>query len=371
MSELKIFMDKDIDTELIKSKKIAIIGFGSQGYGQSLNLRDSGCDVVLGLREGGSSWQKAKDYGLKVMSISDAVKWADIVQILIPDEVQAKVYKEEIEPNLRAGQYLMFSHGFNIHYGYIKAPEGVNVIMVAPKAPGHTVRSEYVRGAGVPSLVAVYNPATDAKSVDSNQDQSHLDLPLPLTPNPSPTRGEGDCLALALSYASAIGSGRTGIIETTFREETETDLFGEQAVLCGGCDYLIKKAFETLVEAGYSPYMAYFEVCHELKLIVDLIYQGGIEDMHYSVSNNAEYGDYVRGPKIIDDSVKSRMKEILTQIQDGSYAKEFMTEMSSGGAKFRELREQSKNHQIEKIGSEIRSLFKWNNENKLIDKAKN
>ena len=228
MSDLKIYMDKDINTELIKSKKIAIIGFGSQGYGQGLNLVDSGCDVVFGLRENGASAQKAKDYGLKVMSIEDAVKYADIVQILIPDEVQAKVYKEQIEPNLRKGQYLMFSHGFNIHYGYIKAPEGVNVIMVAPKAPGHTVRSEYVKGMGVPSLIAVEKDVT------------------------------GDAKETALSYASAIGSGRTGIIETSFREETETDLFGEQTVLCGGVDYLIKNAFETLVEAGYSPYMAYF-----------------------------------------------------------------------------------------------------------------
>lgn len=344
MSNLKIFMDKDIDTELIKSKKIAIIGFGSQGYGQGLNLVDSGCDVVFGLRNNGASAIKAKDYGLKVMSIQDAVRYADIVQILIPDEVQAEVYKNEIEPNLRSGQYLMFSHGFNIHYGYIKAPEGVNVIMVAPKAPGHTVRSEYQRGAGVPSLVAVY------KSEDKNSDTG---------------------LQLALSYASAIGSGRTGIIETTFKEETETDLFGEQTVLCGGVDYLIKNAFETLVEGGYSPYMAYFEVCHELKLIVDLIYQGGIEDMHYSVSNNAEYGDYSRGSKIIDSSVKNRMKDVLKQIQDGSYAKEFMTEMTTGGKHFKELREQSKGHLIEKIGSEIRSSFAWGNKDKLIDRAKN
>ena len=223
MSNLKIYMDKDINTELIKSKKIAIIGFGSQGYGQGLNLVDSGCDVVFGLRENGASAQKAKDYSLKVMSIEDAVKYADIIQILIPDEVQSKVYKEQIEPNLKEGQYLMFSHGFNIHYGYIKAPEGVNVIMVAPKAPGHTVRSEYVKGMGVPSLIAVEKDLT------------------------------GDSKELALSYASAIGSGRTGIIETSFREETETDLFGEQAVLCGGVDFLIKNAFETLVEAGYSP----------------------------------------------------------------------------------------------------------------------
>jgi len=341
MSELKIFMDKDINKDLIKTKKIAIIGFGSQGYGQGLNLVDSGCDVVFGLRKDGASSVKAKDYGLKVMSISEAVKYADIVQILIPDEVQASVYKKEIEPNLKEGQYLMFSHGFNIHYGYIKAPEGVNIIMVAPKAPGHTVRSEYLRGAGVPSLIAIEKDIT------------------------------GNSKEIALSYASAIGSGRTGIIETSFREETETDLFGEQAVLCGGCDYLIKNAFETLVEAGYSPYMAYFEVCHELKLIVDLIYQGGIEDMHYSVSNNAEYGDYTRGPKIIDSSVKTKMKDILKQIQSGEYAKEFMTEMTSGGEKFKRLREESKNHLIEKIGSEIRSSFSWGNKDKLINKDKN
>ena len=335
MTELKIYLDKDINTELIKSKKIAIIGFGSQGYGQGMNLVDSGCDVVFGLREGGQSWIKAKDYGLKVMEIAEAVKWANIVQILIPDEIQAEVYKKEIEPYLRAGQYLMFSHGFNIHYGFITPPEGVNVIMVAPKAPGHTVRSEYLAGKGVPALVA------------------------------------GDNIELSLSYAAAIGSGRTGIIETTFREETETDLFGEQAVLCGGCSALIKTAFETLVEAGYSPYMAYFEVCPELKLIVDLIYEGGIEDMHYSISNNAEYGDYTRGPQIIDAKTKAKMKEILAQIQDGSYAKEFMDEFSSGGGKFKQYREASANHLIEKIGSEIRSSFNWNRKNKLIDKAKN
>ncbi len=341
MSNLNIYLDKDIDTELIKTKKIAIIGFGSQGYGQGLNLVDSGCDVVFGLREGGASWQKAKDYGLKIMPISDAVKYADIIQILIPDEVQAKVYKSEIEPYLKEGQYLMFSHGFNIHYGYIKAPQNVNVIMAAPKAPGHTVRSEYVKGAGVPSLIAVQNDVS------------------------------GDSKAIALSYASAIGSGKTGIIQTTFKEETETDLFGEQAVLCGGIDYLIKAGFETLTEAGYSPYMAYFEVCHELKLIVDLIYEGGIEDMHYSVSNNAEFGDYVSGEKVINSSSKEGMKEILKNIQNGSYAKIFMSEMSNGGSKFKALREKSKLHEIEKIGSEIRSSFMWNRDKKLIDRAKN
>ena len=342
MNKLKIFMDKDINIDLIKTKKIAIIGFGSQGYGQGLNLVDSGCDVVFGLRQNGASAQKAEDYGLRVMAIEDAVKYADIIQILIPDEVQAKVYKEQIEPNLRKGQYLMFSHGFNIHYGYIKTPEYVNIIMVAPKAPGHTVRSEYTKGMGVPSLIAIEKDVT------------------------------GDSKEIALSYASAIGSGRTGIIETSFKEETETDLFGEQAVLCGGTDYLIKNAFETLVEAGYSPYMAYFEVCHELKLIVDLIYQGGIEDMHYSISNNAEYGDYTRGSKLINSEIKTKMKNILSQIQDGSYAREFMQEMTTGEGKyFNKLREESKGHLIEKVGNEIRSSFAWGKKDKLIDKARN
>ena len=380
MSNLKIYMDNDINQDLIKTKKIAVIGFGSQGYGQSLNLKDSGCDVILGLRQGGASDIKAKDYGLTTMSIADAVKQADIIQILIPDEIQAKVYKEEIEPNLRAGQYLMFSHGFNIHYGFIKPPKDVNVIMVAPKAPGHTVRSEYKDGRGVPSLVAVYQEATSTLADTSPQPRlvdddkrasgsySATDL-RSLSSIRSP-QGEG-AKAIALSYASAIGSGRTGIIETTFKEETETDLFGEQAVLCGGCSALIKTAFETLVEAGYSPYMAYFEVCHELKLIVDLIYQGGIEDMHYSISNNAEYGDLTRGSKLINPQVKEEMKKILADIQSGEYAKEFMDEMANGGKKFNELRNASKGHLIEKIGSEIRSSFKWNRENRLIDKTRN
>lgn len=341
MEGLKIYLDKDINQDLIKTKKIAIIGFGAQGYGQGLNLKDSGCDVIFGLRQGGVSDTKAKDYGLTTMPIAEAVKQADIVQILIPDEIQAKVYKEEIEPNLHAGQYLMFSHGFNIHYGFIKAPKDINVIMVAPKAPGHTVRNEYKEGRGVPSLIAVY------------QDYS------------------GDSKEVALSYASAIGSGKTGIIDTTFKEETETDLFGEQAVLCGGCSALIKTAFETLVEAGYSPYMAYFEVCHELKLIVDLIYEGGIEDMHYSISNNAEYGDLTRGGKLINADVKAEMKKILEEIQNGKYAEEFMKEMSSGGNKFAKLRAESKGHLIEKIGDEIRSSFNWNRSNKLIDKTRN
>lgn len=340
MDNLKIYLDKDINKDLIKSKKIAVIGFGSQGYGQSMNLKDSGCDVVLGLRLGGNSDTKAKNYGFRTMSIADAVKYADIVQILIPDELQAEVYKKEILPNLRAGQYLMFSHGFNIHFKRIVAPENVNVIMVAPKGPGHTVRSEYEAGKGVPSLIAIYQDVT------------------------------GNSKNVALSYASAIGAGRAGIIETSFKEETETDLFGEQAVICGGVSALIKTGFETLVEAGYSPYMAYFEVLHEMKLIVDLINQGGLADMRYSISNTAEYGDMTRGPKIIDNKVKESMKEVLKNIQSGEFADEFLAEMQSGAKKFQELREANRDHQIEKVGAEIRSSFVWGNK-KIIDRNKN
>lgn len=340
MDSLKIYLDKDINKDLIKSKKIAVIGFGSQGYGQAMNLRDSGCDVILGLRLGGNSDIKAKNYGFNTMSISDAVKAADIIQILIPDELQAEVYKKEIEPNLKAGQYLMFSHGFNIHFKKIAAPENVNVIMVAPKGPGHTVRSEYEAGKGVPSLIAVYQDVT------------------------------GDSKEVALSYASAIGAGRAGILETNFREETETDLFGEQTVICGGVSALIKTGFEVLVEAGYSPYMAYFEVLHEMKLIVDLINQGGLADMRYSISNTAEYGDMTCGPKVIDERVKNSMKEILKNIQSGDFANEFLTEMETGGKKFKELRETNRSHDIERVGETIRSTFLWNN-NRIIDRNKN
>ena len=340
-NKLEIYLDKDINTELIKTKKIAVIGFGSQGYGQSMNLRDSGCDVVLGLRLGGKSDIKAKDYGFKTMSIEDAVKCADIVQILIPDELQAKVFEEQIKPNMKKGQYLMFSHGFNIHFKKIIPPEGINVIMVAPKGPGHTVRSEYTQGKGVPSLVAV------------EQDPS------------------GDSLEVALSYASAIGAGRAGIIETTFREETETDLFGEQTVICGGVSALIKAGFDVLVEAGYSPYMAYFEVCHEMKLIVDLINQGGIGDMYYSISNTAEYGDMTRGPKVVGEPSKDAMRKILKDIQSGDFAEEFLADINGDRKVFNKLREENKNLLIEKIGQEIRSSFKWNNDNKIIDREKN
>ena len=337
---LKIYRDSDIDQELIKSKKIAVIGYGSQGYGQSMNLKDSGCNVALGLRTGGSSYKKAQIEGFNIMEVSEAVQWADIIQILIPDEIQAKVYEEQIAPNLRAGQSLMFSHGFNIHFNKIVAPKDVNVFMVAPKGPGHTVRSEYQLGKGVPALIAIYQDAT------------------------------GDSKDLALSYASAIGGGRAGIIETTFKEETETDLFGEQAVLCGGCSALIKAGFETLVEAGYSPYMAYFEVCHELKLIVDLINQGGLADMRYSISNTAEYGDYTRGPRVVTSESKKAMKEILTEIQTGEFADEFLTELNSGATNFDGFRKENAQHQLEVVGKEIRENFTWS-KNKIIDRDKN
>ncbi len=341
MQNLKIILDKDIDKDLIKSKKIAVIGFGSQGYGQSMNLNDSGCDVVLGLRLGGQSDTKAKDYGFKTLSIEDAVKEADIIQILIPDEIQAKVYEQQIKPYLRKGQYLMFSHGFNIHYKKIVAPADVNVIMVAPKGPGHTVRSEFTEGRGVPSLIAVY------------QDPS------------------GDSRDVALSYASAIGAGRAGIIETTFKEETETDLFGEQAVICGGVSALIKAGFETLVDAGYSPYMAYFEVLHEMKLLVDLINQGGLADMRYSISNTAEYGDMTRGPEVIGKESRQAMKELLKDIQSGAFANEFLNEMETGCKNFNRLRKENADHLIEKVGKEIRSSFVWGNKDKIIDRNKN
>ncbi len=341
MKQLEIYLDKDIDTELIKSKKIAVIGFGSQGYGQSMNLKDSRCDVVLGLRLGGQSDTKAKDYGFRTMSIEDAVKYADIVQILIPDEIQAQVYEKQIKPYMRAGQYLMFSHGFNIHFKKIVPPADINVIMVAPKGPGHTVRSEYQQGKGVPCLVAVEQ-------------------------NPS-----GDALDVALSYASAIGAGRAGILETNFREETETDLFGEQTVICGGVAALIKAGFDVLVSAGYSPYMAYLEVCHEMKLIVDLINQGGLNDMRYSISNTAEYGDMTRGPRLIDDSVKDEMKRILKDIQSGAFADEFLNEINGDRSLFNALRADNQNHLMEKVGAEIRSKFIWNRDNRIIDRTRN
>jgi len=340
MDNLKIYRDSEIDKSFILNKKVAVIGYGSQGYGQSMNLKDSGVDVALGLRKDGSSYKKAQAEGFKIMEVEEAVKWADVIQVLIPDEVQAKVYEEQIKPNLKPGQYLMFSHGFNIHFGKINPPKDINVIMVAPKGPGHTVRSEYLLGKGVPGLIAIFQDAT------------------------------GDSKEVALAYAAAIGSARAGVIETTFREETETDLFGEQAVLCGGCTALIKAGFETLVEAGYSPYMAYFEVLHELKLIVDLINQGGLADMRYSISNTAEYGDLTRGPRVVTETSKAAMKGILTEIQNGTFANEFLTELNSGAYKFNQLRKENEDHLIEKVGKEIRDNFSWSG-NKIIDRDKN
>ena len=339
MNKLHIYLDKDINKDLIKTKKIAVIGFGSQGYGQSMNLKDSGCDIVLGLRLGGKSDVKARDYGFKTMSIEDAVKDADIIQILIPDEIQAKVYEEQIKPYMKKGQYLMFSHGFNIHYKKIVAPDGVNVIMVAPKGPGHTVRSEYQAGKGTPCLVAVEQDAT------------------------------GKALDLALAYSLGIGGARAGVLETTFRTETETDLFGEQAVLCGGVCALMQAGFETLVEAGYDPRNAYFECIHEMKLIVDLIYQSGFEGMRYSISNTAEYGDYITGPKIVTEDTKKAMKQILSDIQDGTFAKDFLLDMSDAGSQvhFKAMRKLASEHQSEVVGKEIRSLYSWSNEDKLIN----
>ncbi len=341
LEELKIYLDKDIDTSKFLKKKVAVIGYGSQGYGQINNLKDSKVEVVCGLRPDGKSAQKAKNEGLTVMSIEEAVKWADIVQILIPDEIQSAVYEKQIKPYLSPGQYLMFSHGFNIHYKKIVPPSDVNVIMVAPKGPGHTVRSEYQRGKGVPSLIAIYQDPT------------------------------GDSKEIALAYASSIGAGRAGIIETTFKEETETDLFGEQAVLCGGVSALIKAGFETLVEAGYSPYMAYFECVHEMKLIVDLINEGGISDMRYSISNTAEYGDLTRGPRLITNETKAEMKKILNEIQDGSFANEFLNEYQKGMTNFKKMEKEGEEHLVEKVGNKLRSMFSWIKNNKIINREKN
>jgi ketol-acid reductoisomerase len=338
---MKVYYDKDADLNLIKSKKVAIMGYGSQGFAHSNNLKESGVEVAVGLREGSQSWAKAKGAGLTVMTTSEAAKWADVVMILIPDELQAQVYKKDIEENLGAGKYLVFAHGFNIHYGQIKPPEGVSCFMVAPKSPGHMVRYEYTQGRGVPMLIAV--------EVDAS----------------------GDTKDLALSYASAIGGGKAGILETTFAEETETDLFGEQAVLCGGATALITAGFETLVEAGYAPEMAYFECLHELKLIVDLIYEGGISNMRYSISNTAQYGDLTRGPVIIDDEVKLVMKDILARIQDGRFAKEWILENQAGRPTFNALTRKGEQHQIEKVGEKLRAMMPWIAKDRKVNKKEN
>ena len=335
----RIFYQQDCDLEKLSGKTVAIIGYGSQGHAHALNLKDSGVDVVVGLYEGSKSWAKAESQGLKVMTSADAAKAADIIMILINDEKQAKLYKESIEPNLTEGKTLAFAHGFNIHFGCITPPENVNVIMIAPKGPGHTVRSEYQAGKGVPCLIAVHQDAT------------------------------GDAWDLGLAYALGIGGARAGVLETTFRTETETDLFGEQAVLCGGVCALMQAGYETLTEAGYDPRNAYFECIHEMKLIVDLIYQSGFEGMRYSISNTAEYGDYVTGPKIITEDTKKAMKKILSDIQDGTFAKEFLLDMSDAGAQvhFKAMRKLAKEHSCEKVGADIRKLYSWSDEDKLIN----
>ena len=332
---MKRYYDKDADLNIIKSKKVAVIGYGSQGHAHANNLKDSGVDVVVGLRDGSESAKKASDAGLNVKSINAATAWADLIMILAPDEFQAALYTESIEPNLKQNATLAFAHGFNIHFDLIKPRADLDVIMIAPKAPGHTVRSEFIKGGGIPDLIAVKQNAS------------------------------GNAKDVALSYASAIGGGRTGILETTFKDETETDLFGEQAVLCGGTTALVQAGFETLVEAGYEPEMAYFECLHELKLIVDLMYEGGIANMRYSISNTAEYGDVTRGPRVVTSKTKEEMKKILSEIQSGDFAKEFVKNVSTLPA----AREKQKEHQIEKVGESLRSMMPWIN--KIVDKTKN
>ena len=339
---MKMLYEKDANVDLIKSKKIAIFGFGSQGHAHALNLKDSGIEnVVVALRDGSPSQKKAEEQGLKVMSLSDAAEWADVLMVLTPDELQSQIYKNHIEQRMREGTSLAFAHGLNIHFNLINARKDLDVFMIAPKGPGHLVRSEYQKGGGVPCLMAIH------------QDSS------------------GKARDLALSYASAIGGGKAGVIETNFKEECETDLFGEQSVLCGGLVELIKNGYETLVEAGYSSEMAYFECVHEVKLIVDLIYEGGIANMNYSISNTAEYGEYVSGKKVIDNKTKERMKEILKDIQSGKFAKQWMNECKNGQKHFLKMRKELSEHPIEKVGKKLRELMPWIGKNKLVDKAKN
>ena len=339
---MKMFYEKDADVNLIKNKKIAIFGYGSQGHAHALNLRDSGVkEVVVALREGSSSIKKAESKGLKVMSLSDAAAWADVVMVLTPDELQSTIYKNHIEQRMRQGTSLAFAHGLNIHFNLINSRKDLDVFMVAPKGPGHLVRSEYQRGGGVPCLMAIHKDSS------------------------------GKARDLAMSYANAIGGGKSGIIETTFKDECETDLFGEQTVLCGGLVELIKNGFETLVEAGYPPEMAYFECLHEVKLIVDLIYEGGIANMNYSISNTAEYGEYTAGKKIIDAKTKERMKEVLKDIQSGKFTKQWMDEHKNGQKNFLKMRSDLANHPIEKVGKKLRDLMPWIGKGKLVDKSKN
>ncbi|TDP64041.1 ketol-acid reductoisomerase [Roseateles toxinivorans] len=338
---MNVYYDKDADLSLIKGKNVTIIGYGSQGHAHAQNLNDSGVKVTVGLRRGGASWAKAENAGLKVAEIADAVKSADVVMILLPDEQIADVYKREVEPNIREGASLAFAHGFNVHYGQVVPRADLDVWMVAPKAPGHTVRSTYAQGGGVPHLIAIYADKT------------------------------GRARDLALSYASANGGGKAGVIETSFREETETDLFGEQAVLCGGAVELIKAGFETLTEAGYAPEMAYFECLHELKLIVDLIYEGGIANMNYSISNNAEYGEYVTGPRVVTEDTKNAMRQCLKDIQTGEYAKSFILENKAGAPTLISRRRLTSEHQIEVVGAKLRAMMPWIAKNRLVDQSKN
>ena len=339
---MRVYYDRDADVNLIKGKKVAVIGYGSQGHAHILNMRDSGvADVAVALREGSASAKKAEGEGLKVMAVAEAAKWADVAMMLTPDELQAEIYEEHLRDNLKEGAALLFAHGLNIHFNLIEPRKDLDVLMVAPKGPGHTVRGEYQRGAGVPCLIAVHQDAT------------------------------GNAQDIGLSYASAIGGGRAGIIETSFREECETDLFGEQAVLCGGVVELIRNGFETLVEAGYAPEMAYFECLHEVKLIVDLIYEGGIANMNYSVSNTAEYGEYVSGPRVVDARSKAAMKEVLDDIQTGKFTRDWMLENKVGQTSFKAMRAASEAHPIEDVGERLRAMMPWIAETKLVDKAKN
>ncbi|NNL65715.1 MAG: ketol-acid reductoisomerase [Myxococcales bacterium] len=338
---LNTYYDKDADLGRLEGKTVAVIGYGSQGHAHTLNLRDSGIDVVVGLRKDSGSRPKAEGEGLRVLEPGEAARVADVVMVTVPDELMADIYREEIAPNLEPGNYLAVAHGFNLHFRQVIPAEGVNVIMIAPKGPGHTVRGHYQEGRGVPCLVAVHS-------------------------DPS-----GDSLQMALAYAKGIGGGRAGIIETNFREETETDLFGEQVVLCGGLTSLMTAAYETLVEAGYAPEMAYFETIHEVKLIVDLIYEGGISNMRYSVSNTAEYGDLTRGPRVVDAGVKARMKEVLGEIQRGEFAREFILEKKAGNASFEALRRQGDEHDLEQVGAKLRGLMPWLKEQRLVDRSRN
>ncbi|MCR4941566.1 MAG: ketol-acid reductoisomerase [Campylobacter sp.] len=338
---INVYYDKDCDLNIIKGKKVSIIGFGSQGHAHAENLRDCGVSVTIGLKKGGKSWAKAEAKGFVVKEVCEATKGADVVMILTPDEHQAEIYKNEIEPNLKDGAAIAFGHGFNIHFGQIKAPKNIDVIMIAPKAPGHTVRSEFVKGGGIPDLIAVEQNAS------------------------------GRAKELALSYACGIGGGRTGIIETTFKDETETDLFGEQAVLCGGLCALVNAGFDTLVEAGYEPEMAYFECLHELKLIVDLMYQGGMADMRYSISNTAEYGDYVSGQRVVGEESRKAMKQILKEIQNGSFAKNFVLEKTTGYARMNAERGIAERSLLNKTGNKLRAMMPWIAQNKIIDQNKN